>query len=172
MQQTNQTNQTKQARDWYRPDLVAEGLARSGKPRESLFLTTKVHPRDLGAARTRAAFERAVKALRTDYADLLLLHYPRCSEVAGCSAADMARPNATWRESWRELERLHREGRARAIGARLQDTKRAGRGPILPSSFPPSFGVCPFHSPKRTNRQAPTANPPSSLYHMHRRLQL
>ena len=65
MQQTNQTNQTKQARDWYRPDLVAEGIARSGKPRESLFLTTKVHPRDLGAARTRAAFERAVKALRS-----------------------------------------------------------------------------------------------------------
>eukprot|EP00798_Chlamydomonas_sp_ICE-L_P014241 gene14241-20213_t len=63
------------AREWYREDLVGEGLKAAGLGsgklnRSSLFITSKVHPRDNG-------YERVMKSLTdlgTDY--LILLHYP------------------------------------------------------------------------------------------------
>ncbi len=59
-----------QARDWYRQDLVIQGLLKAGKPRESIFIVSKLHPRDLGVKASRAAFERTLKDLQTDYIDL------------------------------------------------------------------------------------------------------
>ncbi|MBY6115321.1 aldo/keto reductase [Mameliella alba] len=55
---------------------VGEGLRASGTPREQVFVTTKILPRDFAAADFRAAAEKSLKALNTDYIDLLLLHWP------------------------------------------------------------------------------------------------
>jgi len=41
-----------QAREWYREDLVGQAIADSMLPREALFLTSKLHPRDLAQAGT------------------------------------------------------------------------------------------------------------------------
>jgi hypothetical protein len=41
-----------QAREWYREDLVGQAIADSGVRRDSLFLTSKLHPRDLAQAST------------------------------------------------------------------------------------------------------------------------
>jgi len=41
-----------------------------GKARQSVFIVSKLHPRDHGAAASRAAFERTLKDLDTDYVDL------------------------------------------------------------------------------------------------------
>lgn len=82
---------------------VGEGLRASGVKREDVFVTTKLWNDDQrqGYQRCLAAFDESLKRLGADYIDLYLLHWP----VKGHFA-----------ESWRALEKLHRDGRARAIG--------------------------------------------------------
>ncbi|KXS21527.1 hypothetical protein M427DRAFT_272620 [Gonapodya prolifera JEL478] len=94
---------------WYRTEsVIGELLANR---RQKVFLTSKVHPQDLGAVATLHSFEKSLKNLRTDYLDMLLLHYPRCW-------GDMcSRPSeGTWKDAWKVLEREYKKGRIRAIG--------------------------------------------------------
>jgi len=55
---------------------VGAGLEQSGVPREEIFLTTKVFPGDFEPDALKAAAEDSLRNLRTDYLDLLLLHWP------------------------------------------------------------------------------------------------
>jgi diketogulonate reductase-like aldo/keto reductase len=92
-------------------DIGVQALLRSGKLRDDIFITTKIHPQDLGYHPTMAAFKTSLKAFSTDYVDLVLLHYAACFGSL-CSTE----PQGTWRESWRALEDLVREGQVLAIG--------------------------------------------------------
>eukprot|EP01062_Namystynia_karyoxenos_P036341 TRINITY_DN26468_c0_g1_i1.p1 TRINITY_DN26468_c0_g1~~TRINITY_DN26468_c0_g1_i1.p1 ORF type:complete len:388 (+),score=108.04 TRINITY_DN26468_c0_g1_i1:76-1164(+) len=102
-----------QAREWYREDLVGEGLEESGAlaRRGELFITSKIHPRHLGYERTREAFGASLRDLKTDYLDLMLLHYPHCYGM--CPKGE---PEGDWRKSWKALEEFVDEGKVRAIG--------------------------------------------------------
>jgi 2,5-diketo-D-gluconate reductase B len=55
---------------------VGAGIADSGVDRGEMFLTTKVGPSDAEPARFKRAAEESLRALGTDYVDLLLLHWP------------------------------------------------------------------------------------------------
>jgi 2,5-diketo-D-gluconate reductase B len=55
---------------------VGEGIAQSGVDRAEVFLTTKIFPGDFEPDALKAAAEDSLRALRTDYLDLLLLHWP------------------------------------------------------------------------------------------------
>ena len=55
---------------------VGEGIAQSGVDREQIFLTTKIFPGDFEPDALKAAAEDSLHSLRTDYLDLLLLHWP------------------------------------------------------------------------------------------------
>jgi 2,5-diketo-D-gluconate reductase B len=55
---------------------VGEGLARSGVDRGEIFLTTKIFPGDFEPDALKAAAEDSLRSLKTDYLDLLLLHWP------------------------------------------------------------------------------------------------
>jgi 2,5-diketo-D-gluconate reductase B len=55
---------------------VGEAIAASGVDRGEIWLTTKVFPTEFEPARFKAAAEDSLRALRTDYLDLLLLHWP------------------------------------------------------------------------------------------------
>src|SRR3954454_3168643 len=55
---------------------VGEGLAQSGVDRGEIFLTTKIFPGDFEPDALKAAAEDSLRSLRTDYLDLLLLHWP------------------------------------------------------------------------------------------------
>jgi len=79
---------------------VGKGIARSGVPREELFITTKLWIADAGYEKTKAAFVRSMARLGLDYLDLFLIHHPY-GDVYG---------------SWRAMEELYKEGRIRAIG--------------------------------------------------------
>lgn len=80
---------------------VGQAIRESGVPREELFITTKVWN---AAQRVDAAlegFERSMKKLGLDYLDLYLIHWP----VEG-----------KYKETWKVLEQLYKDGRVRAIG--------------------------------------------------------
>lgn len=91
-----------------------QALGRSGKLRDDIFITTKIHPQDLGYQPTMSAFENSLTAFNTDYLDLVLLHYAACF---GSLCAN--HPQGTWRESWRALEDAVTAGRILAIGVLL-----------------------------------------------------
>jgi diketogulonate reductase-like aldo/keto reductase len=80
---------------------VGAGIAEASVPRAQVFVTTKLWNADHGFDKALRAFDASLERLGLDYVDLYLLHWP----VAGLRL-----------ESWRALERLHADGRARSIG--------------------------------------------------------
>lgn len=79
-------------------EAVGNATRKSGISRNKLFLVTKVNFRSY--ENTRTTVEASLKKLQTDYLDLVLLHWPFGNYYA----------------AWRELEKLHQEGKIRAIG--------------------------------------------------------
>jgi diketogulonate reductase-like aldo/keto reductase len=77
---------------------VGAALARSGLPREEVFVTTKLMPAHPSA---RRELQRSLERLGLEYVDLYLIHFP----VPGMT-----------RRHWRALESLQEQGLARAIG--------------------------------------------------------
>ncbi|MBC8152402.1 MAG: aldo/keto reductase, partial [Bacteroidetes bacterium] len=80
---------------------VAAALQSVGLPRHEVFITTKVWNDDQGYASTLRAFDRSLERLRLDVVDLYLIHWP---------------VEEHRRETWRALEKIYADGRARAIG--------------------------------------------------------
>lgn len=80
---------------------VGQGIKESGIAREDLFVTSKVWNADLGYESTLAAYQTSLDKLGIEYLDLFLIHWP----VAGI-----------YKEAWRALETLYKEGSVRAIG--------------------------------------------------------
>ncbi|TCW41475.1 diketogulonate reductase-like aldo/keto reductase [Laceyella sacchari] len=80
---------------------IREGLKETGISREELFVTSKVWNADLGYESTIKAYETSLNKLGLEYLDLYLIHWP----VEG-----------KYKEAWRALETLYKEGRVKAIG--------------------------------------------------------
>lgn len=89
---------------------VGEALVRSGVPREEIFLTTKVRPSNFHHEAVLRSSRESLKKLRTDYVDLLLLHWPN--------------PEVPLAATLEALRTLQDEGATRHIGV---------------SNFPPSL---------------------------------
>ncbi len=96
---------TAQAPEWYREELVGEALGESNVKRKDVFVTTKIHPRHLGR-KGMDLIETSLRNLQTDYIDLVLLHYSECWGNL-CQRGEVV--PGTWKEAWRELERLVKE---------------------------------------------------------------
>ena len=84
---------------------VGAALEASGIAREDLFITTKVDNSNHEPDRAAASIRRTLEDLRTDYVDLLLVHWPLPTLYGG----DVALP-------WPALEDAFNAGGARAIG--------------------------------------------------------
>ncbi|MFJ1750748.1 aldo/keto reductase [Streptomyces sp. NPDC088116] len=82
---------------------VGRAIAASGVPRDELFVTTKLWNDDQGHDATLAAFEAGLGKLGLDHVDLYLIHWPT-------PARDR------YLDTWRAMEKLLADGRARAIG--------------------------------------------------------
>jgi 2,5-diketo-D-gluconate reductase B len=81
---------------------VGRAIAQSGVPRADLFLTTKVWLSSLDARGVKRSTAQSLERLRTDYVDLLLVHWPNDSVPMGETLAAFAE--------------LKAEGRTRHIG--------------------------------------------------------
>jgi len=66
---------------------VGDGIKASGVPRGDIFLTTKVWVDKYHRADLLASVETSLKKLKTDYVDLLLLHWPAGAALAEPIAA-------------------------------------------------------------------------------------
>ncbi|MBS4179571.1 aldo/keto reductase [Lederbergia citrea] len=88
----------------YRNELgVGEALANSNVPREELFITTKLWNADQGYENTLKAFDESLEKLGLDYVDLYLIHWPTPKFD-------------TYVETYKALEKIYKDGRAKAIG--------------------------------------------------------
>jgi 2,5-diketo-D-gluconate reductase A len=82
---------------------VGRAIANSEVAREELFVTTKVWNSDHGYDHTMHAFDASIRKLALDYVDLYLIHWPSPGQDR-------------YLETWRALEKLRADGRARSIG--------------------------------------------------------
>lgn len=80
---------------------VGNAILKSGIPRDELFITTKVWETEQGYDKTFVALDKSLKKLKLSYIDLYLIHWPR-SKLRN--------------ETWKALEKILEEGKARAIG--------------------------------------------------------
>ena len=88
---------------------VAQALRDSGISRSEVFLASKMWKDEMGYAQTKAAFQRTLERLETDYLDLYLIHWPRPDAGYGdWKQLDM--------DTWRAMEELYEAGKIRAIG--------------------------------------------------------
>jgi methylglyoxal/glyoxal reductase len=81
--------------------MIGRAIRRNDRPRQEIFVTTKLSETDQGYENAIKAFEASTDRLGVDYLDLYLIHWPQSSERL---------------ESWRALEDLHSAGKVRNIG--------------------------------------------------------
>lgn len=88
---------------------IGEAIADSGIERNKLFLTTKIWNNNRSAHGVKYSVEQSLQKLRTDYLDLLLIHWPA-----------NAKQFENWKdinaETWKAMEELYRSGIVKAIG--------------------------------------------------------
>ena len=89
--------------------VVGKAVAKSGIPREELFIVTKLWNNDQGYESTLKAFEASLENLKMDYVDLYLIHWPKTYIFAD------EYPQRVW-DTWRALEELYEAKKTRAIG--------------------------------------------------------
>lgn len=88
---------------------LGQAIKESGLPRDAFQIASKVWIDEMGYENTKAALERSLKRLQTDYVDFYLIHWPKANE---------AEPD--WKErdleTWRAMEELVDAGKIKAIG--------------------------------------------------------
>ena len=88
------------AQAYFNEEGVGAAIAKSGIPREEIFLVTKVWISNSGEEKAAASIDESLRKLQTDYIDLLLIHQAY-GDVFG---------------TWRAMEKAYKEGKVRAIG--------------------------------------------------------
>ncbi len=88
------------AQAYFNEEGVGDAIAKSGIPREEVFLVTKVWISNNGEQKAAASIDESLRKLKTDYIDLLLIHQAY-GDVFG---------------TWRAMEKAYRDGKVRAIG--------------------------------------------------------
>jgi len=81
---------------------VGRGIRNSGVDREGIFLVTKVWTSDFSYERTIQSTRESLRKLRTEYVDLLLMHWPN--------------PSVPLQETLSAMRELQEEGSVRHIG--------------------------------------------------------
>ncbi|PZU85543.1 MAG: aldo/keto reductase [Chryseobacterium sp.] len=88
---------------------IGEAIEESGIDRKDLYLTTKIWNSNRNAEGVKYSVEQSLKKLKTNYLDLLLIHWP-----ANAKQFD------NWKEinaeTWKSMEELYKSGVVKAIG--------------------------------------------------------
>lgn len=84
---------------------VADGIRDAGLDRAEVFVTSKLNNGFHKPDDARRAFDRTLEALKSDYVDLFLIHWPLPTLYGGDFVS-----------TWKVLEEFAKDGRARSIG--------------------------------------------------------
>jgi methylglyoxal/glyoxal reductase len=101
---------------------LGEALQDSDFKRDELFITTKIWTENMWYDDVIPTFEESLEKLQTKYVDLLLLHFPVTELRSG---------------AWRQLERIQKDGTAKAIGVsnytvkHLEEMKKCNLQPAV-----------------------------------------
>lgn len=83
---------------------IGKAIKQSNIERKELFITSKVWKDSMGYEETLKSFENTLKNLNLEYVDLFLIHWPKNND------------DKLNIDTWRALEKIYKEGRAKAIG--------------------------------------------------------
>ena len=101
---------------------IGQAIKDSGIARGDIFIINKLAPRFFGSHLTKLSVDASLKKLGTDYIDLFLIHAPDCDKDSNEDdeydpfECHPNYPNASWEESWKVMEELHRQGKLRSLG--------------------------------------------------------
>ncbi|MFN2303554.1 MAG: aldo/keto reductase [Anaerolineales bacterium] len=101
---THGYNHIDTAREYGNEQQVGKGWKASGRPRSEIFITTKIRNIYQGYESSINSFKDSLQDLQTDYADLLLIHWPNMDNFKRTV------------ETWQALIDLQGEGHCRSIG--------------------------------------------------------
>ena len=90
---------------------VGEGVRTCGRPREQIFVTSKVAAEHKDYASAARSIDETLEKTGLDYLDMMIIHSPQ--PWADFRGGDYAEGN---REAWRALENAYTAGKLRAIG--------------------------------------------------------
>ena len=117
--------------DGHTEELLGRAVRETGAQREDLFITTKVHPRNLKYDAVLKACENSLRRLNMDYIDLYLIHWPGTG--------------VRYEDSFRALNKLVRDGKVRHLGVSnfnvnlLKQAQALSETPILTNQVPYSI---------------------------------
>ena len=88
---------------------ISRALIRTGIKREEIFIASKIWKSDMGYENTLRAFSETLKNLGSEYADVIMIHWPRPNlNDEEWKALDL--------ETWRAMEYLYSQGKIKALG--------------------------------------------------------
>ena len=88
------------AQAYHNEEGVGAAVAKSGIPRDEIFLVSKIWISNYGYDKAKASIDESLRRMGTDHLDLMLLHQPFCDRYG----------------AYRAIEEAYREGKLRAIG--------------------------------------------------------
>eukprot|EP00029_Vermamoeba_vermiformis_P011336 TRINITY_DN6206_c0_g1_i1.p1 TRINITY_DN6206_c0_g1~~TRINITY_DN6206_c0_g1_i1.p1 ORF type:complete len:304 (+),score=37.67 TRINITY_DN6206_c0_g1_i1:56-967(+) len=91
---------------------IGEAIRESKIPRKDIFVTSKLWVDQHGYDEALKACNNSLKRLGMDYLDLYLIHWPGVDGVDR-NSKDNGKIRA---ETWRALEKLHKDGKCKSIG--------------------------------------------------------
>ena len=88
---------------------ISLALIRTGIKREEVFIASKIWKSDMGYENTLKAFSQTLENLGSEYADVIMIHWPRPNlNDEEWKALDL--------ETWRAMEYLYSQGNINALG--------------------------------------------------------
>ena len=88
---------------------ISLALIRTGIKREEVFIASKIWKSDMGYENTLKAFSQTLENLGSEYADVIMIHWPRPNlNDEEWKALDL--------ETWRAMEYLYSQGKIKALG--------------------------------------------------------
>ena len=100
----------------YNESAVGYALKSSGIDRSSVFIVSKVHPKNLGFDTTIESVHESLANFQTDYIDLMLIHSKDCDEGPDAHlACGEGEPKGNWTETWKALEFMADKGKPLAF---------------------------------------------------------
>ncbi len=112
-------------------ELLGRVIKESGRPRETLFIASKVSPEHLRYDAVLKSCEASLRRLDFDYLDLYLIHWPR--------------PGMRLPDAFRALNKLVQDGKVRHLGVSnfdlhlLQAAQQLSETPLLTNQVPYSL---------------------------------